>query len=185
MHRSGTSRARFRIRPTSGTVRHRRDDDPQVAGGGATETTPSSSVERDADPWADALPVGRLKPLGSIVIPIRTRSLLNEHVHWRTANDRRMTELIATTYVFRCSIAKAAACRALNDGARIVVAFTRVGPKPLDRGDNLNSSFKHVRDQICAELEIDDGSHRVGFTYAQRKGPFAVEVSLYELSILR
>jgi hypothetical protein len=58
-----------------------------------------------------------------------------------------------------------------------VVTLTRIGPKPLD-GDNLQSAFKTVRDQIASLLRVDDADPRVEWRYGQRKGEYGVEIEV-------
>jgi hypothetical protein len=50
----------------------------------------------------------------------------------------------------------------------LVVTIVRVGPRTLD-DDNLASACKHVRDQIAAEVGVDDGSPQYTWVYKQRK----------------
>jgi len=62
-----------------------------------------------------------------------------------------------------------------------VITLTRIAPRRLDPGDNLNSSMKAVRDGIADALGIDDGDARLTWKYAQRKGnpkEYAVEVEV-------
>ena len=56
-----------------------------------------------------------------------------------------------------------------------VVSLTRIGPRRID-DDNLASSFKAVRDQIAAQLAIDDGSFLITWIYAQEKGAHGIRV---------
>lgn len=48
------------------------------------------------------------------------------------------------------------------------VHLTRIGPKKLDSDDNLNISFKAIRDAIAAKLGVDDGEDdKINFVYHQ------------------
>jgi hypothetical protein len=51
----------------------------------------------------------------------------------------------------------------------VVVTLTRIAPRALD-GDNLQSAFKAVRDQVATWLRVDDADPRVRWEYAQRRG---------------
>lgn len=51
-----------------------------------------------------------------------------------------------------------------------VVMLTRISPRSLDLGDNLNSSMKNCRDGVADWLKVDDSDPRVQWGYAQRKG---------------
>ena len=60
----------------------------------------------------------------------------------------------------------------------LTVRLTRFGPtNGLDEGDNLNSAFKAVRDQIAEWMGINDRDPRVTWAYAQRRAKvWGVEV---------
>lgn len=64
---------------------------------------------------------------------------------------------------------------------RFHVHLVRVSPKrgkQLD-DDNCIASFKHVRDQVAAQLGVDDGDRqRIRFTYDQERGPWNVRIEL-------
>lgn len=65
------------------------------------------------------------------------------------------------------------------------VLMTRVAPRPLD-DDNLRGALKATRDQIAAELGVDDRDPRVVWRYAQRrggKGVYAVEIVFTPVSL--
>jgi hypothetical protein len=50
------------------------------------------------------------------------------------------------------------------------VTFTRIGPRFLDRGDNLNSSFKGMRDELAKILGLrNDAGPEVVWEYDQIK----------------
>lgn len=48
-----------------------------------------------------------------------------------------------------------------------IVTITRVAPRRMDRGDNINGSAKHVRDGIADALAYDDGGDLIEWRYAQ------------------
>lgn len=58
-----------------------------------------------------------------------------------------------------------------------VVLLTRVAPSSGLDDDNLSGSLKAIRDAMAEWLGLDDRDPRVGWRYAQRRGPWAVEVS--------
>lgn len=64
-----------------------------------------------------------------------------------------------------------------NERMRVGCILTRVAPRQLD-SDNLQSAFKAVRDEVAAQVGIDDGSDRWHWEYHQRKGAPGVEVVL-------
>jgi hypothetical protein len=48
--------------------------------------------------------------------------------------------------------------------------------------DNLRSAFKAIRDQVAAELGIDDGDKaRVRFTYDEVRGPWGIRIEVVEV----
>jgi hypothetical protein len=55
--------------------------------------------------------------------------------------------------------------------------------KPLDEGDNLESGFKAVRDQVAKELGVDDGDQaRVRFECSQERAPkWGIRIEVQEL----
>lgn len=54
-------------------------------------------------------------------------------------------------------------------GVAIVVTLIRCGPKELD-GDNLQTSFKSLRDAISKSLGVDDADRRITWQYRQCPG---------------
>lgn len=63
-------------------------------------------------------------------------------------------------------------------GSRLLVTFVRIAPRKVDPGDNLNSCFKAIRDEIAAYFHVNDGDENfIRFDYAaQLKGPSQVRV---------
>ncbi len=51
---------------------------------------------------------------------------------------------------------------------KLLVTLTRVSPRELD-DDNLQGAFKGIRDQVAAQLGLDDRDKRIGWHYAQAK----------------
>lgn len=60
------------------------------------------------------------------------------------------------------------------------VRLTRIGPRALD-GDNLQGSFKYVRDTIARMIGIDDGDPLIEWFYYQRKGAYGVQIEIEEI----
>lgn len=97
----------------------------------------------------------------TIRIPLRTVSELNQSEHWARRHRRRKQHKKITGLVLNtCKKPKLPAD----------VWLTRIAPRKLDEGDNLNSSFKAIRDQIAAWLGVDDGGDQVTWRYFQRRG---------------
>ena len=109
-------------------------------------------------------------------IPVKTVSESNLREHWRARMTRsrgqRQLSMLATRQAVRCLIFTAS--------QKFVITITRIGARKLD-GDNLANSQKHVRDGIADALGIDDGSDRLDWRYAQRRGKpreYSVEVQI-------
>lgn len=104
-------------------------------------------------------------------IPIRTVSALNAREYWRARAKRVKAERSATAWMLTAH---------KPPELPVTVTLTRVGPtNGLDEGDNLNSAFKGVRDQIAQWLGVDDRSALVTWKYGQRRGKdWAVEVAI-------
>ena len=99
-----------------------------------------------------------------VLLPIRTRSEANLREHWaRRARRAREQRLVARTLV------GAKVSNLSGFSCVITVTLTRIAPRRLD-SDNLARSFKAVRDGVADALGIDDGSSRIKWCYAQRKG---------------
>ena len=107
-----------------------------------------------------------------IDLPIRTVPETNAHEHWRYRQKRAKAQRHAVNMLFT--------------GRRLpslpaLVTLTRIAPRSMDRSDNLNASFKHVRDEIAAQYRIDDRTPRIAWDYDQVKGAprhYAVRVEI-------
>lgn len=138
-------------------------------------TIPSSGAASCA-PRADSCPpTNAREPAFRVRFPIRTVSELNKRGHenhWkrhkRSSEQRWIVSLIL--------------------GARktfhfpVTVRLTRLAPRKLDAGDNLNSFAKSIRDQIAAWLDVNDGDEtKVTWLYAQEQRPqYGVFFELWE-----
>ena len=60
----------------------------------------------------------------------------------------------------------------------LTVTITRIGKRRLDKGDNLNSSAKHVRDGIADWVGVDDGDDRYTWHYNQAPGDYGVTIRI-------
>jgi hypothetical protein len=58
----------------------------------------------------------------------------------------------------------------------VKVTWIHVGKKFMDTSDNLNISFKKLRDELARWLAVDDADPRVEWIYGQRLGEPGVEV---------
>ncbi|TAM22383.1 MAG: hypothetical protein EPN60_16960 [Nevskiaceae bacterium] len=101
-------------------------------------------------------------------IPIRTAPGLNAREHWRKRQARAGIERRGAKML--CPSGIQAPC---------VITLTRVSPgtRPMD-DDNLPGALKAIRDGIADRIGIDDGDPRLTWRYAQRKGPWGVEVCI-------
>lgn len=112
----------------------------------------------------------------AIFVPVKTPSLTNVRVHWRTkakrAADHRAMVTMAWAIAGRPHVTLPAE-----------VILTRVSPRPLD-DDNLRGALKSVRDGIASELGIDDRDPLVTWRYDQLRGKpkqHGVRVTIGEL----
>lgn len=112
-----------------------------------------------------------------VTLPLRIPSAANMREHWAAKHRRVKAQRNAVALAVRPVVSKGLAER----HERLVVTLTRIavaGSRGLD-GDNLQASFKAVRDQVAAELGIDDGDARIEWRYAQRRGKaWGVEISI-------
>lgn len=95
--------------------------------------------------------------------PIKVISEANNREHWtrkRGKNGRATNQKIELQYYWRQAL------KGKKPALPCTVRLVRIGPKALD-SDNLAGAFKAVRDQIAAEIGIDDGAAQIRFEYAQ------------------
>ena len=105
-------------------------------------------------------------------LPIRTVSEANVRECWQAKHRRAKGQKEAVGLMlnrYRRSLQA--------HGGRFYVTLTRVGVRKLD-GDNLQRSFKAIRDQVAETIGIDDGSERIEWKYAQGKGKYGVKVTI-------
>lgn len=110
----------------------------------------------------------------SFLIPIRTVSALNKHELPMERHGRIKRERAATLRAYRRSIPR-------EIQPLLIVVLTRIGRRKLDKGDNLASSMKGVRDQVACILGVDDGGPLVDWRYGpQEIGDYAVRVEVFK-----
>jgi hypothetical protein len=91
---------------------------------------------------------------------LRTVSEANDHSHWRARSKRAKQQRF---------IARAAMRPATRPTTHaITIRLTRIAPRKLD-SDNAVGALKHVRDGVADWLEINDGSERLTWLYAQEQ----------------
>lgn len=112
-----------------------------------------------------------MKPI-EITIPIKASASLNSRMHWAERAKVVKRERAATALAWRRTRP--------NLSPLVRVTLTRFGPRDLD-SDNLAGVLKSTRDQIAAELRIDDGSPLIAWEYRQERGDYAVRVELHAL----
>lgn len=105
----------------------------------------------------------------TIQLPLHIQSEANCRDHWRKRAAR--AKLQRTTARVMCQQYE----RPMGYDGPVTVALTRISPRKLD-DDNLAGGFKAVRDGVADWLGINDGSERMTWLYAQRKGPMGAEV---------
>lgn len=115
-------------------------------------------------------------------VPVRIDSALslNGRLHW--AKRKRRTD--GVRLAVRCCFGREhfRDLAALRPAPKVtaLVTLTRCAPRLMD-DDNSVSALKSVRDEVAARLGIDDGDARIRWVYAQRVGPWAVEVLIEEV----
>jgi hypothetical protein len=112
-------------------------------------------------------------PLTVAIPGLRLRSAnRTNREHW-TARKRRVdhekavvTALLRATLGVRCPVP-----------LPVVVCVTRVGPRAMDRDNNV-ASMKATIDATAAWLGVDDADPRVAWDYGQAVGDFAVRITV-------
>lgn len=109
-------------------------------------------------------------------IPIRLQSLANmTHKHWRLLSSITKAHKEATHY---CILRHLRDTGTALPPPPLLVTITRIGKRKLD-DDNLQTAAKYVRDQIAAEVGLDDGSDQYTWRYEQRIGKeYGVDVEI-------
>lgn len=99
------------------------------------------------------------------------KPMTNAREHPMARHDRVKKEREAVAWQLKCNRITEL-LGPVPDGHRLVVNFTRIAPRAVDPGDNLNSCFKAYRDEIANYFRVNDGDEdRIRFGYDQVKGP--------------
>lgn len=127
-----------------------------------------------------------------VLVPVRIDSSLslNGRCHW--AARKRKTDAVRMAVRCRFGFEQLQAIATLRPtwdtasltgySGALVVTLTRQAPRLMD-DDNSVSALKSVRDEVAHLLRLDDGDPRLQWRYAQRKGPWGVEIRIEEVSV--
>lgn len=108
-------------------------------------------------------------------IDLRTKNSLNgSREHWAVKAKRVKSERAIVALTFPRALK---GVMARGKWPKCIVHLIRYGPRVMD-GDGLSASLKGVRDELAAQLGIDDGDARIAWTYEQAKGEYAVSVQV-------
>jgi hypothetical protein len=105
---------------------------------------------------------------------LKTRSLTNQHTHWRVKDDQARTQRNAVKFAWLAWCGD----RRLQLGETAEVDMVRIAPGELD-DDNLPAALKSVRDEIAKQLGVDDRDKRVRWQCHQergRRGEYSVRI---------
>jgi len=113
-----------------------------------------------------------------VTLPLHTHSGNMGHgrEHWgarraRVKRERTATALVLTPW------------RHHAWGFPLTVTLVRIAPRALDAEDNLTAALKSVRDEVAAQLGVDDRDARVRWLYGQERGAvreYAVRIEVEE-----
>jgi hypothetical protein len=110
-------------------------------------------------------------------VPIRATFTLNSREHWSARARKRKAERNAVAIAYRVSAKLMPRTAQALMLAPVLVTLTRVGPRKLD-DDNVQGALKAIRDEVAAQLGLDDGDPRITWKYEQAKGDYAVRVRI-------
>ena len=111
----------------------------------------------------------------AVLLPMHLPSVANLREHWRVRAKRSKSQRGAARLAL---LPYARQLRTIRDGGGVIcVELTRVSPRKLD-SDNLQSALKAVRDGVADAFELDDGSARYCWGYAQLKGSPSVGITI-------
>ncbi len=109
-------------------------------------------------------------------IPMALPSSANLRENWR-ARARRIKSQRAAV-VLAMPVRKLTTARNwLTLLGKVVVTLTRISPRPLDDDNNVGA-FKGVRDQVAAQLGVDDRDKRIAWAYRQERGKQAIRIEV-------
>jgi hypothetical protein len=110
----------------------------------------------------------------AVVLPLRTRSTLNQREHWATRHRRTRDERALTLAMLRIQLGPL-------QRAPVGVRLVRIAPRALD-DDNLRGALKAIRDGVQDYVGVDDRYLRVDYDQVRgRPGEYGVRVELFEL----
>ena len=107
------------------------------------------------------------------MVPVKATFTLNSREHWAQRARKRKAERTAVQLAWFATVRIHHAWEVI--GAACVITLTRIGPRKLD-GDNVQGALKAIRDEVAAQLGVDDGDDRLTWHYAQERGEYAVRV---------
>lgn len=116
-----------------------------------------------------------------VLTGLRTPNPLNgQHGHWsKKAKLRREQRAMAGLHTL--TVGSVQFVRGLSKHVpwKVEVTITRVAPsRGLDPHDGLGAALKGVIDGVADALGVDDRDPRVVWKLEQRRGPWAVEISV-------
>ena len=93
-----------------------------------------------------------------------TKAVTNRRGHWTKhyAAGRNQREFGAG-YSLKALVKHDLLHKARDKNTPLHIGFIRIAPRRLDKGDNLNSCFKHIRDGIFDTLQRNDGEKNLEF----------------------
>jgi hypothetical protein len=95
-------------------------------------------------------------------MPMRVISEANDYGGWRVKGKRKKAQKDEAFYSLHNVL------RGRKIRLPCTVHLVRVGPKKIDRHENLPMCFKAVVDGLCLKLDVDDGEEdKIRFTYDQ------------------
>lgn len=120
-----------------------------------------------------------IKVVSSLLVPIRTRTgnIGHGREHWAVRHKRVKVERGAVALLWPSSF---------QPKLPVAVKLVRIRPsgKDLD-SDNLAAALKSIRDEVAAQLEIDDGNEQLAtWSYAQERGLWAVRIEIQHMAKL-
>lgn len=112
-------------------------------------------------------------------LPVRVVSELNTREHWAAKHKRKKAQQAEVW---------AAWPRRQKVTLPCLVRFVRYGQNLLDP-DAVASSFKHVQDEVCRLLGVDDGNTQlISFEYSQvalHKRKFSIEINVEPIGAIK
>lgn len=113
----------------------------------------------------------------TIEAPIKVISEANSRGHWAKGYKRGAGQRIEMQYYWRQAL------KGRKVSPPCTVRLTRIACGVELDDDNLRRAFKAIRDQIAAEIGIDDGSKLILFEYDQEiihKRQYSIRVEVIE-----